>query len=363
MRARPQHPFLDWMKAIGIALVVYGHVAHATTVPLTPPIYLKQFGVTLFLFVTGFTLAGERRSAAGVLFARLFPMYLYGVSLAALLTGVGLLTGTGTGPSNLLPFLAGVNVVLDHFPANPSTWYIGMYVHVLLIWAWLFRSVRVQWWMIGAALLVEIPSRALVLAYAGPYPAYMIATSWITVFLLGMLYGSREHAVERTSPMPYLVLLIVGGVTWAQIASSLAPVDTFPFMTLPGLDALPAAFAVSIAASTLYFAVTALVFQITRRLPAPAVVRFAARNSSIVFLAHMPIFFALNPVLAGAGVPYAGRVAIQLAVCGAGLALLSEAIGRIVPADALRARLLARFGEGAPASIGGVSALSSRSSS
>jgi peptidoglycan/LPS O-acetylase OafA/YrhL len=352
------------MKAIGIALVVYGHVAHATTVPLTPPIYLKQFGVTLFLFVTGFTLAGERRSAAGVVFARLFPMYLYGVALAALLAIAGLLTGSGSGPSNALPFLAGVNVVLDHFPANPSTWYIGMYAHVLLIWAWLFRSVRVQWWMIGAALLVEIPSRALLLAYAGPYPAYMIATSWITVFLLGMLYGGRGNdAAERTSPMPYVVLLIVGGVTWAQIASSMAPVDTFPFMTLPGVDALPAAFAVSIAASTLYFAVTALVFQITRRLPAPAIVRFAARNSLIVFLAHMPIFFALNPVLAGAGVPYAGRVAIQLAVCGAALALLSEAIGRIVPADALRARLLARFGEDAPGSIGGVSVLSSRSSS
>ena len=361
MRARPQHPFLDWMKAIGIALVVYGHVAHATTVPLTPPIYLKQFGVTLFLFVTGYTLAGERRGAGSVLFARLFPMYLYGCALALLVAVAGLLNGSGADPSNALPFLAGVNVVLDAFPANPSTWYIGMYIHVLLLWAWLFRSVRVQWWMIAAALAIEIPSRALLLAYAGPYPAYMLATSWMTVFLLGMLYG-RGGEIERSSPLPYVVLLIVGGVTWAQIAASLSLIPTFPFMALPGLDGLAGAFAVSTAASTLYLVVTALVFQVTRRLPSSAIVRFAARNSLIVFLAHMPIFFALNPVLAGAGFSYASRVAIQLAVCGAGLALLSEAIGRVAPPDALRARLLARLGRGSvrPAAV---SVLSSRSSS
>jgi peptidoglycan/LPS O-acetylase OafA/YrhL len=351
------------MKAIGIAFVVYGHVAHATTVPLTPPIYLKQFGVTLFLFVTGFTLAGERRSASAVLFARLFPMYLYGGSLALLLAVLGLIAGTGADPTNALPFVAGINVVLDHFPANPSTWYIGMYLHVLLLWAWLFRSVRVQWWTIGAALVVEIAARAVLLAYAGPYPAYMTVTSWIAVFLLGMLYGSRGDAVGRSSPLPYIVLLIAGGVTWAQIASSMAPVPTFPFMTLPGVAPLPAAFAVSAAASLLYLAVTALVFQITRRLPAPALVRFAARNSLIVFLVHMPVFFALNPVLAGAGLSYASRVAIQLAVCGAGLALVSEAIRRLVPADALRARLLARLEGGAASAVGPVSVIGSRSSS
>ena len=42
---RASYPFVDWMKAAGMSLIVYGHVAHATTVPLTPPIYLKQFGV------------------------------------------------------------------------------------------------------------------------------------------------------------------------------------------------------------------------------------------------------------------------------------------------------------------------------
>ena len=58
-----------------MSVIVYGHVAHATTVPLTPPIYLKQFGVAFFLFATGFTLARERRSRASAVFNRLFQVY------------------------------------------------------------------------------------------------------------------------------------------------------------------------------------------------------------------------------------------------------------------------------------------------
>ena len=57
-----------------------------TTVPLTPPIYLKQFGVAFFLFAAGFTLARERRGAGETVFNRLFQVYLFGVSLALLLT-------------------------------------------------------------------------------------------------------------------------------------------------------------------------------------------------------------------------------------------------------------------------------------
>src|SRR5262245_61550099 len=135
MRARPQFPCLDWMKAIGIALVVYGHVAHATTVPLTPPVYLKQFGVTLFVFATGFTLARDRKAAGVVVLSRLFPLYFYGLLVAALVALAGASTGTGLAPSNLLPFLGGVNVLFDHFPANPSTWYAGTYLHLLRLWA------------------------------------------------------------------------------------------------------------------------------------------------------------------------------------------------------------------------------------
>ena len=156
MRPRPPLPCLDWMKAIGIALVVYGHVAHATTVALTPPVYLKQFGVTLFVFATGFTLARDRKPASVVLFSRTFPLYFYGLLVAAVVAAAGASTGTGLAPSNLLPFIGGLNVLFDHFPANPSTWYVGTYLHLLLVWVLLFRSVRVQWWMVAGAAVVEI---------------------------------------------------------------------------------------------------------------------------------------------------------------------------------------------------------------
>ena len=83
-----------------MSVIVYGHVAHATTVPLTPPIYLKQFGVALFLFASGFTLARERRSAGETVFNRLFQVYLFGLSLAVLLTIVSLVAGGHGAPSN-----------------------------------------------------------------------------------------------------------------------------------------------------------------------------------------------------------------------------------------------------------------------
>src|SRR5580765_739839 len=174
--SRP-YPFVDWMKALGMTVIVYGHVAHATTVPLTPPIYLKQFGVAFFLFVAGFTLARERRSAGEVVFNRLFQVYLFGLSLAVLLTILNVVWGGHGVPSNYLPFAAGLNVVVNNFPANPTTWYLGTYVHVLLIWAICLRRIRVRTWMVLAVLAIEIPVRAFLMASAGPFVAYMLVTN------------------------------------------------------------------------------------------------------------------------------------------------------------------------------------------
>jgi peptidoglycan/LPS O-acetylase OafA/YrhL len=342
------------MKAIGIALIVYGHVAHATTVPLTPPVYLKQFGVTLFVFVTGFTLARERRAPLAVLFARLFPVYFYGCLFAVLFAIAGSATGDGLALSNMLPFLGGVNVLLDHFPANPSTWYVGTYLHLLLLWAVLFRRLPITRWTIAAVMVLEISARAMLVAYAGFYVGYMAVTSWLAVFLLGLWQGARGEATRQSSPLPFAAMLVAGVLLWAKAAWSLGIVPTFPFMTVADVDDLTGAFAVSIGASTLYFFVTLLVFEVTRRLPAFAAIRFTARTSLIVFLAHMPVFFALNPILAEAGVPYAARAVILLLICGPVLAIVSEGIYRLAPADALRARLLARLGAAGPMLGGGV---------
>jgi peptidoglycan/LPS O-acetylase OafA/YrhL len=338
MRARNPYPFLDWMKAIGIAVIVYGHVAHATTVTLTPPVYLKQFGVALFVCATGFTLAASTRPTRVVILSRLFPVYLYGCLLAALLTIVGASIGSGAAFSNALPFLGGLNVVLDHFPANPSTWYVGTYLHLLLLWAWVLRPMHIGWPTIVAGLGVEVAVRAVLLAFVGPYVAYMAFTSWITVFLLGMRYGARTETAPASSPLPFIVLLVLGIILWTNAAWVLGPMPTFPFMTLAGWELLSGSVMVSLAASSLYLLVTLAVFQATRRMAAPAIVRFAARNSLIVFLAHMPIYFALQPLLARSGLTYWSRVAILLAC-------VSEAIQKAAPPDRLRAALLS-FGSG-----------------
>ena len=345
MRPREPYPFLDWMKAIGIAVVVYGHVAHATTVTLTPPVYLKQFGVALFVFATGFTLAAGNKPSRVVILSRLFPIYLYGVLLAALITIVGASTGTGTAFSNALPFLGGMNVLLDHFPANPSTWYVGTYLHLLLLWAWVLRPMRIGWPTVAAALGVEVVTRAVLLAYVGPYVAYMAFTSWIGVFLLGMLQGSRRDPAPVSSPLPFAALLVLGIVAWMNAAWVLRPVPSFPFMTLAGWEVFPGSLAVSLAASALYLLVTMAVFETTRRVAAPAVVRFAARNSLIVFLAHMPIYFALQPLLARSGLTYWSRVGLLLVVCGPVLACVSEVIQKAAAPDRLRAAILS-FGSG-----------------
>lgn len=326
----PRYDFIDWFKAIGICLIVYGHVAAATTVALTPPIYIKQLGVALFLFVTGFTLAREQRRPVVAVVRRLFPVYLFGLALAAGITLAGLILGSGLALSNFLPFLAGANVLFDNFPANPTTWFIGTYLHLLLIWAvWLHR-VRVRRAWLIVALLVEIPFRAALGAFAGLYVAYMLFTNWTVVFLAGLAWGTLPSSQSRGRPWPYLLALGAGIVIWARGASYIPLTPTFPFMTLEVVAASFAPLLTSAAISVLYFSVTTLFFAATQQLRAPAIVSFVARNSLIIFLSHMPVFMLLNPMLASVGLPYWSRVTINLLVCLPGLAVLSEGIQRMV---------------------------------
>src|SRR5262245_7375136 len=125
--------FIDWMKSLGILVIVYGHVAAATVDHLFPPIYPKQFGVALFLFALGFSLAHEERSSAQVLFNRLFNIYLFGLAFAVIMSAVAYVQLGRLSLSNYLPFVLGANVLFDNFPANPTTWFIGTYIHMLLL--------------------------------------------------------------------------------------------------------------------------------------------------------------------------------------------------------------------------------------
>ena len=327
---------LDTMKALGLTVIVYGHVAHATTVALAPPIYVKQFGVAFFLFAAAFSLARERRSPVSAVVRRLRPVYGYGLALALVLTALGAASGTGLALSNYLPFAGGVNVVRDAFPVNPTTWYIGTYVHALLLWAVLLRHVVVKRWMIAAAIVVEIPVRAALMQFAGPYVAYMLLTNWTSVLLLGFYCGSRQPAPERHAPVAaagfatLLAVLLAGSA--AIFWNLLQTVPTFPLMTIAPGSGWSAALIVAAGTSWCYFVTTLLVFAVARRLPAPALAKFIARNSLIVFLVHMPVYFALSPVLTGLGLGYWPRALVQFVICLFGLALFSEAIRAVLPA-------------------------------
>lgn len=327
---------LDWMKAVGMCLIVYGHVAAATTIPLTPPVYLKQFGVAFFLFATAFTLARDTRPATLVLFNRLFRVYLFGAALALLITvGTSWTTG-GLALSNYLPFLAGANVLFDNFPVNPTTWYVGTFLHFLILWAVALRHLRVRAWMVIVALLAEIPIRMLLITIGGRFVAYMFLTNWMAVFLLGLYRGAaRDTAPPKSSAWPVAAVLIGGLYAYGLAAGRAGFTPTFPFMTLERSGSWGLVL-VSIAVSALYFGVTALMFEAARRVSAPAPIRFIARNSLIIFLAHMPIVLLLHPWLVSLGLGYWTRVVIQLIVALPILGGASEILSFVLQPDRLR---------------------------
>jgi peptidoglycan/LPS O-acetylase OafA/YrhL len=311
------------MKALGMTVIVYGHVTRAVSV--TAPIYPKQLGVAFFLFAGGFTLARDRRPVSQALFTRLFQTWLFALVLAGGIAAAGAINGTGLALSNFLA-LVGANVVFDNFPANPTTWYLGTYLHLVIIWAIWLRRIRVRRWMVIAALALEIPIRAALMATAGRFVAYMLLTNWMAVFLLGLAQGAADDEDPARSALPYVVGGAAAMALWA-FAARLLPLEmTVPFITVRGWPPLAGLLAVSAGVSALYLLPTMVAFEATRRVAAPAPVRFIARNTPIIFLAHMPVFLALHPLLVAWQVGYASRVVVQLLVCLVGLAGVSEAI-------------------------------------
>src|SRR4029450_2808150 len=133
----------DWLKAVGIALIVQGHVAAATVGWATPPVYPKQLGVALFVCAMGYSLGLERRDGWRVVYNRAFEMMLFGLMCALAMSVAGVLLFSDFVESHYLPLALGSNVFLDAFPANPTTWYIGTYLHLLGLWALVLRHVRI----------------------------------------------------------------------------------------------------------------------------------------------------------------------------------------------------------------------------
>lgn len=330
-------PFADWMKATGMAFIVWGHVAAGTTVGLTTPFNVKQLGVAFFVFLTGFTLARERRSAVGVVFARYFEVFVWGLLIAVVMSGVGLVFWNDPNPSNFLPLAGGLNLLQNGFPANPTTWYIGTYLHLLLLWALLLRGRTVTRAALATWLPAEIVVRAAAFVMFGPFVAYMLLSNWTGVLLLGILFGQRPADAPRTGVMPAIIFVLawpiaMNTITWTNV--------TFPFMTAASLQPTAAALLTSACVTAAYLAYTLSGYALLGRLGDNAVARFLARNTVIVFIVHMPLYYLLEHVLSGV-LGYAPRVVLEFVLCYAGLALVSEGLRRVVNLRPHRDRLLA----------------------
>jgi peptidoglycan/LPS O-acetylase OafA/YrhL len=342
--ATAREDFIDWMKALGILLIVYGHVAGWTINFYTPPVYPKQLGVAFFIFVAGFSLAREHRPPARAVFNRLFEVYLLGILCALLLTGIGALSHTGLQLSNYFPFLLGANLLFDNFPANPTTWYIGTYIHLLIAWALVVRRIRVTPLVIVAWAIVEIAIRAWLTSSSGGFIAYMALPNWMTTFLLGMLIGQRAESPRRTASMvPSFAILFAVVVGWAVTITQLGFDQSFPFR-VPAVGEpgdLDVTLAASAAVTGLYVGAAWLVFDVARCINAPSVVRFFSRNTLIVFILHMPLFYLLERQLADWSP--AARSAVSFLVCFVLLAWVGELFHRLVDLRALRERFGARL--------------------
>src|SRR5262245_57519741 len=183
---RPDFPLIDWMKSLGLLLIFFGYVAGGSIERFTPPIYPKQLGVAFFVFIIGWGLARESRDRLQVVYNRLFPVFFVGISFALVMSLIVFVTNRHLNGSNYLPFLLGVNVLFDNFPANPTTWYIGTYIHIIVLWALVLYRLHVRVWVVAAAAAIEILYRAAMLDTGALYRTYMMLPNWITVFLFGM---------------------------------------------------------------------------------------------------------------------------------------------------------------------------------
>lgn len=342
---RERLAFIDWLKAIGISLVVYGHLVGWTINRFFPPIMPKQLGVALFVFVAGYSLASETRSAGVVLARRLFEILFLGLLFAVLIAAIGAVTGSGLDLSNFMPFAFGANVLRNNFPANPTTWYIGMYIHLLVVWALVLRRVTVTPAVLVTALGLEIAIRAVVWRYGGGYQSYQLVTNWIGCFLLGRAAGqaAMRGPDARATVAPIGWAIVALAAVWLAVQGLVGvPLDMYaPFRPVTGGTSAPMRLLLSVAVSLLYLGTCWALFHLSSRWRRSAVAEFLSRHTLVIFIAHMPVMFALDKRIGGYSLEV--QSALRLVVCVGLVALASVVFHRVVDMAALRERLLKRW--------------------
>ena len=322
-------PFIDWMKFIGMAFIVYGHSPGGLLWRATDPFNMKQIGVVCFVFATGVSLARETRPAMRVLFARLFEMYAVGILFSIVLSAVVYVAIGDLTLSNYMPYVLGVNVFVDWFPANPTTWYIGMYLHLLVIWAVFLRRFKIRGWMILASVLMEIPIRVFLMRNAGDYIAYMMVSNWLSILLLGMWIGQGAINVRIDYPkaLAFALVTVLALLAWPkllQLFDLRVGAYSFPFMRFIVNGQAAPLLVTSAAVTFLYLFYLYVLYQCFLRLPAGRFVKFCARNTVFVFIVHIPLVYAFKLPFYDAVDSILLRVVLSLAGYYLLLALISE---------------------------------------
>ena len=338
MSADTRLPFITWMKATGMMLIVFGHVAANARLATLPPISTKQLGVAFFVFVTAFTLSRETRPSAEVVFRRLFEVYFFAVLVAFIVSACAFVAAGDIRESNYLPFAFGINVLLNYFPANPTTWYVGTYLHLVVLWVMIRGKWHVQPWHVLLVAVAEIVIRAALLRWDLNYVAYMILPNWATPFALGLMFGQRHRSSEHA------VTLSVAAVLVLLAALMLTPQTraTFPFQT-PVDGRMTSMLEVSLIVTLVYSSATLFAFFALLPLTtAPLrVVSFVADHTLVIFLAHMPLYYVLvHPIT-----PYVGnmRGVVLFFICTFVPALASWLFALTVDVKALRNRIWQRM--------------------
>ena len=331
-----------------MTFIVIGHIFGGTDVlfnSVSAPIYTMQLGAAFFVFIAGWGMARTQKPRILCAYQRLFPILFYGGVCALLMSAVTWVQSQDLAESNYLPLFLGVNVFLNYFPANPTTWYIGMYIHLVLFW-WLLMPKKPTGIFLLLLQIEELATRAELVEYGRSFTAYMMLSNWLGVFVLGYLcreYGDRRVAAEGKSSAGWLVrsaglvllwfaLLLV----WRLSSRHLAFDGSFPFR----LTELPmGSFWVSALVTVVYLANTSFAFSVFRRVRAPAIVQLISRNTLLIFILHMPLIYALAPKMREMGVDVFERNVILVLLVLFGLSFVSELINRLVPLAQLQGRI------------------------
>jgi hypothetical protein len=160
--------------------------------------------------------------------------------------------------------------------------------------------------------------------------------NWVTVFLLGMYMRDRDQEAQPTTLPVYVLSLMLLLIAWTFGMRQVALDETFPWRNFVGMAGPAAALVRSVCVTFLYVAYTWLIFEVTRRLPGSLIVSFFARQTVFIFIAHMPLLFALQQPLRHMIPSYWPRIGLLMLILYPGLAIVSEVVMRVLQPVKLR---------------------------